>query len=215
MSQNQLLTKAAIEECRAMTTELKSAIAARAAQQKTYDDLAMEYQRRKGIYDSAHQLFLQTCSGSCASGGVQRYGCDPMCTNWRALNLEPTPPTPPVFPSLGQFVCQICSQSVDVSATAGRDIQTAVNQQMECTATLEKQLNSMPGTPVPGPVKPVPIVPISTPAVSSKKTFWLIGGIIVLLIIIGIIAVLIWMPDLVGGEGEANNLAARQRPANL
>lgn len=141
MAQVQKASLEAIEECKKMTSLMTDAINTRAAQQKDYDDRMVEYQRRKGLRDAARIEYTSKCAGACAYGGVQEKGCHPMCTNWLRLNPEPIAPSAPIFPDLGTFVCTICSQSVDIAATASRDINVAkgaISQQMSCISSLEK-----------------------------------------------------------------------------
>jgi hypothetical protein len=106
---------------------------------------------------------------------------------------------------------------VDVSGIAGGDINVlkgAINQQMTCTTTLEKQISDAAntdtaaggtnaGTPTPpAPVAPLPIItPKIQPVKPTKKdntgTYVVVGIIILILIIIGIVIAL-----LLSGEEE-------------
>ena len=168
MAQVQKASLEAIEECKKMTSLMTDAINTRAAQQKDYDDRMVEYQRRKGLRDAAFIEYTSKCGGACTYGGVQEKGCYPMCTNWLRLNPVPIAPSAPIFPDLGTFVCTICSQSVDIAATASRDINVAkgaISQQMSCISSLEKVAQ----TPEPssGTVTPAPasgtVTPVPTP----------------------------------------------------
>lgn len=169
-------TQAAVAECKQMTTLLQTALKEREAQQTKYNALVAEYKRQKGIYDASRAVYLTKCRGDCQSGGVQRYGCDPMCRNWTALNIEPAMPVAPVFPSLGQFICSVCSQSVDMSAlNAGDDLsvaRNAISQQMTCTASIENEMQKQTQTQSGAgtPTTSTPSDPPVTPSIPKGET---------------------------------------------
>jgi hypothetical protein len=136
-----------------------------------------------------------------------------MCTNMN-LNVAPNKPETPVYPSLGEFVCSICAQSVDISGTAGRDIvleEKAINQQMSCTASAESaaataaataaaataaKATTVPATTVQTittsktpTTKVQTSIPTTTATTTSSKKKYLIIGFVALMFIIVIIAV--------------------------
>ena len=229
---SQVATLAAVAECKKMTNLLRQTIAKREATQKTYDDLMQEYLRKKGNYDAAAAQYGQRCIDNCRGGGVQRYVCDPMCSNI-GLNVAPGKPEAPIYPDLGEFVCSICSQSVDISGSAGRDFvleEKAINQQMTCTTNLENQINAQAAkdaaiaaqnaiassVPSPSPVTNAsqvvnvtrtPSVPNTTAtaaaaAPSSKKTLW----IVLMIVIVVIVGILIAILFVMGEDDETSPL---------
>jgi hypothetical protein len=132
-------TSSAIDECTRMTAALKVELEKRKIEKADYDAREAEYQRRKGLLSAARALYSNKCSGNCAQGGVARFGCDPMCTNMSVMNPELVEPTAPVWGSLGNFVCTVCNQAVDIDATAGGDLtiaENAIAQQMQCVSSL-------------------------------------------------------------------------------
>lgn len=210
MASAKTATLDAVNECKRMTQYLIAALEEQKAKTLNYEELLAEWTRRQGLYTSSKAQFDRLCAATgCASateGDVQKRGCNPMCLNWATLNPAPLKPTPPVPPDLGTFVCSICSQSVEIDANAGRDInvlQGAINQQMACTTTLEKQISdaassdasddasSGSGSNPPPPVKPPPVTTNTTTdeSPSQKSNIWtyVIVGIILVILIIGIL----------------------------
>lgn len=136
-------TTEAAKQCKAMTQMMIDALEKQKEDTAKHDQLVAEYQRRVGLYNASQVEYKSLCPGSCVAGGVQQYGCHPMCTNWARLNPLPQPVPDYVPPDLGTFVCSICSQVVDVSGIAGRDItvaENAIKQQQTCIANAEKQV---------------------------------------------------------------------------
>lgn len=235
---NTSATLEAIAECKNMTELLKADLAKYDAQKLEDQKLVAEWGRLKTIYDASKAVYDARCGGSCRAGGVQRYGCDPLCRNWSTLNsVAPIHPPAVPLPYPGTYVCSICSQAVDISGVAGGDInvlKNAINQQMTCTTTLEKQISDMAesgaaidsnaGAPVaPTPVKP--IIPISTvttetsqevsqPETSNTKTFIIIGAVLIILIIIGVLVAWILMsgPDEEAAEPQKIKVGAAASP---
>ena len=216
----QTATLEAVNECKKMTEYMMQALKEQESKQKSYMELLAEWERRQGLYNSSLSQYQSKCSSpsGCltpgSQGGVQRLGCDPMCLNW--LRMNPTfashKPVAPVPPDLGTFVCSICAQSVDINATAGDTVnvmKNAINQQMSCTTTLDKQISDAAatgtaaggtnaGTPLPGTTvsKPptMPITSTATPPEEKSNTtmYIIIGAIIITLIIIGIVIALLF-----------------------
>lgn len=202
MSQTQQATAGAIEECKQMTKRMSDIIAERGVQQKHFDDKMLEYQRRKGLRDMALIDYNRYCSGDCAFGGVQKKGCNPMCTNWVYLNPEPIPPAAPVFPDLGAFACTICTQNVDLKALASKDVniaRKALQQQMSCVTNLEaKQTSSQTETEISKPVQ------ASEQKPDISRTQWIIISIIIFVVLAAIITTIVWLAtrssDVEGGD---------------
>lgn len=213
MASAQTATLDAVNECKRMTQYLIAALEEQKAKTLNYEELLAEWTRRQGLYTSSKAQFDRLCVATgCASateGDVQKRGCNPMCLNWVTLNPAPLKPTPPVPPDLGTFVCSICSQSVDIDANAGRDInvlQGAINQQMACTTTLEKQISDAASSDASDDASddassgsgssnagsnPPPVTTNTTTDESSsqKSNIWtyVIVGIILVILIIGIL----------------------------
>lgn len=132
-------TKTAAAECANMTKLLASALDDARKAQDRYDDAMMDYQEKYRVYSLGRDTYGSLCSGNCARGGVVEHGCHPICTNWTRLHPEPTRPAQPIQPNFGTFVCQVCSQSVDINALASRDVnvsQNALKQLQTCTVNL-------------------------------------------------------------------------------
>jgi hypothetical protein len=138
------ITTQAINNCSALTTQFEAALASLDKTRKDHDDLMVEYNRRRSVYDSAMAMHKIKCTGNCASYNGSDYYCDPVCRNLLHLNpIEPYKPDPIVVPGFGSFICQICEQNVNIDANAGRDaIISGINQQMSCIASAEGKLSS-------------------------------------------------------------------------
>lgn len=125
--------------CRAAAKQMQDAVEAYEARVAEYQKRQAEYQRRLSMHQNVNLALANTCSGKCANGGTIRYGCHPMCRNLRRLFPAPIDPGPAPTLSLGNFVCAECKQYVDlnVNADGSVDARNAVQQQMNCIASLE------------------------------------------------------------------------------
>jgi len=189
MAQIQKASLEAIEECKKMTALMSAAIDERAKQQRDYDELAAEYQRKLGIYNTARAVYNMKCGDECASGG---FDCHPMCQNWARLNPEPIMPERPIFPDLGTFVCTICNQSVDLSAAASRDVniaRDAVQQQMNCISRVGQTAGDTAQTDT-ATAAPAAAAPKSTAPADETKKWYIYGAIGVVIILIAIAIVI-------------------------
>lgn len=141
MSREQIAaTVDAARQCKLMTQMMSDAIEKQRVDQEKYANLYGEYQRRMGTYLASKAEYQSKCPSTCANGASP--DCHPMCYNWMRLNPAWQEPQPYIPPDLGTFVCSICSQVVDISGTAGRDInfaENAIQQQQTCITEIEKK----------------------------------------------------------------------------